>query len=141
MKDKVLFMKDKIVGISSVFIVVFLLYTLRNEEAQTMLFPLLLLVALLIISLFLILRKSDKTYELGEIKTLALVGIIFSSYIIALPYIGFLIATALFLGLFLFIVKFNIKPAALILVSVGISITTWFVFAILFRVQLPEILF
>ena len=134
-------MKDKIVGFSSVLIVAFLLYTLRNEDAQTMLFPFLLLVALLILSLFLIFRKSDTSYVLGDIKTLLSVGIIFSVYIIAMPYIGFLISTALFLGSFLYIVKFKIKPVALILVSIGISITTWFVFAILFRVQLPEILF
>jgi putative tricarboxylic transport membrane protein len=134
-------MKDKAVGIASVLIAAFLLFTLRNEEAQTMLFPLLLVLALLVISVFLILRKNGATYELGDLKTLLLVGAAFSLYIIAMPHIGFLIATTLFLGSFLLIVKFNLKPAAFVLVSIGISITTWFVFAILFRVQLPEILF
>jgi hypothetical protein len=134
-------MKDKVVGIFSVLIAAFLLFTLRNEEAQTMLFPLLLLVALLVISLFLILRKNGMTYELGDLKTLLLVGAAFSLYIIAMPYIGFLIATTLFLGSFLLIVKFNLKPVSLVLVSIGISIGTWLVFAILFKVQLPEILF
>jgi hypothetical protein len=134
-------MKDKVVGIFSVLIAAFLLFTLRNEEAQTMLFPLLLLVALLVISVFLILRKNGAIYELGDLKTLLLVGAAFSLYIIAMPYIGFLIATTLFLGSFLLIVKFNLKPVSLVLVSIGISIATWFVFAILFKVQLPEVLF
>lgn len=134
-------MKDKIIGILSILVSVFLLFSLRGNTLQTTLFPGILLIAFMALGIALIFGKGKETYKFGNFRTVALTYIIFAAYIVILPHLGFIISTTLFIGLFLVLNKYKTSTLGFILIPIAVSLSIWFVFAYLFKVSLPEILF
>ncbi|MHB0895937.1 MAG: tripartite tricarboxylate transporter TctB family protein [Spirochaetales bacterium] len=125
----------------SILVSAFLLYTLRDNTLQTTLFPTILLIVFVALGIALIFSKGKETYSFGKFRTVLLVYIIFALYIMALPYLGFIISTALFIGLFLVLTKYKTSILGFVLIPIAVSLSIWFVFAFLFKVSLPEILF
>lgn len=134
-------MKDKTIGILSILVSAFLLFSLRGNTLQTTLFPTILLVVFIVLGIALIFDRGKGAYKFGNFRTVLLIYIIFAIYIVILPYLGFIISTALFIGLFLVLTKYKTSKLGFVLIPIAISLSIWFVFAYLFKVSLPEILF
>jgi len=134
-------MKDKTIGVLCILVSVFLLFSLRGNTLQTTLFPIMLLVVFIALGLVLIFIKEKETYKFSNFRTVLLIYVIFAVYIIILPYAGFIVSTALFIGVFLFLTKYKTSILGFILTPIFLSLSIWFVFGFLFKVSLPEILF
>lgn len=134
-------MKDRLVGIISILISLFLLFSLTGKAFEAKVFPVALLVVLIILSVLLILDKKKKTYEFKSLDKVLLYYFLFFIYIVTMPYIGFVISTTCFMSLFIIISKYNMKKYMVVLMSLMISLVIWFIFSYLFGISLPEILF
>jgi len=134
-------MKDKTIGILSILVSAFLLFSLRGNTLQTTLFPTMLLIVFVVLGIALIFGKGKETYKFSNFRTVLLIYIVFVIYIVVLPHLGFIISTALFIGLFLVLTKYKTSKLGFVLIPIAVSLSIWFVFAYLFKVSLPEILF
>lgn len=140
MKDT-LTIKDRTLGIICILTSLFLLFSIKSKSFETKAFPVALLVSCAVLSILLVIGKKKKTYEFKSIDKVLLYYLLFFAYVITIPYIGFIIATTCFLSLFIIISKYKMKKIVIIILSLAISLITWYIFAGLFGIALPEILF
>ncbi|MEA4848358.1 MAG: tripartite tricarboxylate transporter TctB family protein [Clostridiaceae bacterium] len=134
-------MKDRTMGIISVLVSLFLLFSLRGKAFEAKAFPVALLIVLAILSILLIFDKKKKTYEFKSLYKVLLYYLLFFVYVAVMPYIGFIISTTCFMCLFIIMSKYDINKVMAAVLSLLTALITWFIFSHLFGISLPEILF
>jgi len=140
MKETITF-KDRTLGIICILFALLLLFSIREKSFETKAFPVALLISFSVLSILLVIGKKKKTYELKSLDKVILYYLLFFAYIVVIPYIGFIIATTCFMGSFIIISKYKMKKIMVLIVSLVVSLTTWYIFSVLFGISLPEILF
>lgn len=134
-------MKDRIVGITSILISLFLLFSLKGKAFEAVAFPAALLIIMVLLSIILIFDKKKEEYKFSNFKDVLLNYLLFIAYIVVMPYVGFIISTTCFISLFIIMSKYKMKKIMVIIMSLLVSLITWFIFSYLFGISLPEILF
>lgn len=132
---------DRVVGLIGIVGSALLMHTIWNTHLQTKAFPLACLIILLILSAILALRKGHKSYKIENWGKVLLTMVLLLVYILSLDHIGFLIATTLFLIVYLLLNKFEGKKLLLYGYSLLLPALIYLLFNVGFSVQLPEILF
>jgi putative tricarboxylic transport membrane protein len=113
-----------------------------EDGPQAGYFPLRMGVAILLASILVIvqaLRKNDRTafLEREQLKLVATVLLPLILYIAALQFIGVYVASALFIGIFMWLVgKFTWYRSAI--TGVSVSLVLFWIFEIMFTVPLPK---
>lgn len=127
-------------AIAGIFIVVslLLLYTLRTAPLKSALFPGVVLLVLIGLSLTIIIRKVKERKDLFvNFKDVIIVFLLFGLYIILLPRIGFLITTVAFLIVSLFVLGYKGSKLKIIIISTLVALCIYFIFANFLHVNLP----
>ncbi len=133
--------KDRTLGIISIFVALLLLFSIKEKNFETKAFPVALLISFSVLSILLIIGKKRKTYKLKNLDKVILYYLLFFAYVVVIPYIGFIIATTCFMSLFIIMSKYMIKKIMVLVISLVVSLMTWYIFSVLFGISLPEILF
>jgi putative tricarboxylic transport membrane protein len=113
-----------------------------EDGPQAGYFPLRMGVAILLASIVVIiqaLRKNDRSafLEQNQLKLVATVLLPLILYIAALQFIGVYVASALFIGIFMWLVgKFSWYRSAI--TGVSVSLVLFWIFEIMFTVPLPK---
>ncbi|MBV1758342.1 MAG: tripartite tricarboxylate transporter TctB family protein [Dethiosulfatibacter sp.] len=134
-------MRNRITGLVSILISVFLIFTLREKNFETQLFPVVALSILIVLSIILVFQKEQKIFEFEKIGTIAKFFALTVVYIMVLPHLGFIISTTCFISTFIIISKYEMKKIVVILYALLVSLILWFVFSYLFGIAIPEVLF
>jgi len=135
------YMKDRVLGIISIIASSLLMFSLWEKRIEAKVFPLILLIVLILLSIVLIIRKGQKEYDFKKLDQVFMNFLITSIYIFVLPYIGFVVSTTCFVSIFIIINKYPIKMIVAVILSLFMSLFLWFIFVKLFGITLPEILF
>lgn len=115
-----------------------LLYTLRTAPLKSALFPGVVLLVLIGLSLIIIIRKVKERKDLFvNFKDVIIEFLLFGLYIILLPRIGFIIATVAFLIVSLFVLGYKGSKLKIIIISTLVALCIYFIFANFLHVNLP----
>jgi hypothetical protein len=134
-------MKDRIIGLISILLSIFLLLSLKEKTFEAKAFPTVLLLILIALSIMLVFDKKKETYKFENFKSILLNCILFLGYILVIPYVGFIISSTCFISLFIIINNYSMKKITVIIMSLLVSLIIWFIFSYLFGISLPEVLF
>jgi len=134
-------LNDRIVGIVSMIASVILFWNVKNLPLNAKGVPVALLIVVFVFGLILVFRKTGE----GSVAVIGGAGRVFASiglilaYVFLMKYIGFCIATVLFVYTFLMIARYEGKKIVALLYSIILTGVCFALFKGAFSVKLPTL--
>lgn len=134
-------LNDRLIGVCTIVICAYLMSTIWQTHLQTKGFPFFCMIALMILSVILIVRKNQDSYKVRNLSSIGMNIILVALYIIGLQFAGFLISSALYLLLFTTMNHYEGKNLVKFGFSIGFPVLLYLIFDFVFSVKLPAGIF